>query len=76
MNETEVFYGWYPTPNERGTIDILWNCLFTIFLCTWTTLHLNLPASRESSVQVILRKGKWFILTLLGPQFLVWLALG
>lgn len=76
MNKTEVFRGWYPTPDERGTIDIIWSCLFTIFLCTWTALHLNLPASHENYVQFALRKGKWFILTLLGPEFVVWLAIG
>lgn len=76
MNETEIFHGWYPTPDERGTIDIIWSCLFTIFLCTWTALHLNLPAAHETYIQFALRKGKWFILTLLGPEFVVWLAIG
>lgn len=76
MNKTEVFHGWYPSPDERGTIDIITSCLFTIFLCTWTALHLNLPASHENDIQFALRKVKWFILTLLGPEFVVWLAIG
>lgn len=36
------------SPNTRGTLDILWSCLFTIFACTWTIQHLNIPAQRKS----------------------------
>jgi hypothetical protein len=75
MNKTKVFHGWYPTSDERGTIDILWSCLFAIFLCTWTGLDLNLPASDEAWVKFVLLKGKWFNLTLLRLEFLVWLAI-
>ena len=34
-------------PNTRGTLEILWNCLFTVVACTWTVLHLNIPEQRE-----------------------------
>lgn len=30
----------------RGTFDILWSCLFTLLICTWTIQHLNVPAQR------------------------------
>ena len=33
--------------DTRGTMDILWSCLFTIIACTWTVLHLNAPEQRE-----------------------------
>ncbi|KAM6484149.1 hypothetical protein HDV62DRAFT_357541 [Trichoderma sp. SZMC 28011] len=29
------------SPNTRGTLDILWSSLFTIFACTWTLQHPN-----------------------------------
>ncbi|MCJ1460479.1 hypothetical protein MMC28_010861 [Mycoblastus sanguinarius] len=47
-NETALglFYGWMPAPNGRGTIDILWSCLSTIFLCVWTVIHLPVPYYR------------------------------
>ena len=33
--------------NVRGTLDILWSSLFTIFVCTWSIQHLNVPEQRE-----------------------------
>ncbi|PGH23957.1 hypothetical protein AJ80_02019 [Polytolypa hystricis UAMH7299] len=60
--------GWVDSPNERGTLDILWSCFFTIFVCTWTALHLNLPAREESRWHVFWRKTKWMVLNVLFPE--------
>jgi hypothetical protein len=30
-------------PNVRSTMDIFWNSLAIIFLCTWSITHLNVP---------------------------------
>ncbi|KAF5585160.1 hypothetical protein FPCIR_8428 [Fusarium pseudocircinatum] len=30
-------------PDVRSTLDIFWSSVATIFLCTWTVLHLNIP---------------------------------
>ena len=38
---------WIPSPNRRGTIDVLWICAFTLFICTWTVLHPNIPTRGE-----------------------------
>src|SRR5436309_2771370 len=35
---------WVDQPNFRGTFDILWTCLVTIFISTYTMLCLNIPA--------------------------------
>jgi hypothetical protein len=35
------------SPNTRGTLDILWSCVFTIIACTWTIQHLNIPEQRD-----------------------------
>ena len=29
--------------DARATLDILWSCLFTLLVCTWTVQHLNIP---------------------------------
>jgi len=34
------------SPDARGTLEILWSCLFSIFACTWTIQHLNIPRPR------------------------------
>ena len=68
--------GWVSSPNGRGTIDILWACLITTFLCTWTSLHLNLPAPRESHLQRGFRRFRWMIQAFIAPELVVGLATG
>jgi len=34
-------------PNSRGTLEIIWGCVFAIFACTWTIHHPNLPQQRR-----------------------------
>ncbi|KAK0648116.1 hypothetical protein B0T16DRAFT_112751 [Cercophora newfieldiana] len=34
-------------PNSRGTLEIIWGCVFAIFACTWTIHHPNLPRQRR-----------------------------
>jgi hypothetical protein len=33
--------------DTRGTLEILWSCLFTIFASAWAVQHLNVPEQRE-----------------------------
>ena len=39
----DLVYGWVSTNCGRGTSDILWSCLTTIFLCVWTVIHRPVP---------------------------------
>ncbi|KAL7266276.1 hypothetical protein RUND412_011184, partial [Rhizina undulata] len=41
-NSTAIVPLWVPAPQGRGTIDIFLTCLFTIAICVWTALHLNI----------------------------------
>jgi hypothetical protein len=72
--------------NIRGTFDILWSGLFTIFICIWTVQHLNVPEQRNGRDQGwrgdlkwawkgFLIKLKWMGFTLMFPEFLVAKAL-
>jgi hypothetical protein len=69
-------YGWASQPNNRGTVDILWSCLFTVFLCTWVMLCLNLPSPHESYWSTFLRKLRWMVLAIMGPEFVLTFAYG
>ncbi|KAK0508905.1 hypothetical protein JMJ35_008276 [Cladonia borealis] len=69
-------YGWVDQANGRGTFDILWGSLFTIFLCTWTSLHLNIPALKERRIHRWLRKLRWMVQAIMGPEFVVAFATG
>jgi hypothetical protein len=68
------------SPDSRGTLDILWSSLFTIFACTWSVQHLNVPEQREDRdpgwrgnirwmLKGILSKSKWMITTVIAPEF-------
>lgn len=61
--------GWVSGPTERGTLALVWSCVITIFACTWTVLHLNVPGRKDTSLTVTLRKLKWMVINILFPEF-------
>lgn len=69
-------------PDTRGTLDILWSCLFTIFACTWTIQHLNIPEQRGGrnkgwrgdikwKLKGFWRSLKWMLITIVVPELLL-----
>lgn len=73
MNTT-VVYGWVSEPNGRGTLDIVWSCLSTIFFCSWSVLCLNIPVAGESEFRQFRRKIKWMIGTIVFPEMVLYAA--
>src|SRR5271156_3570535 len=71
-----LVHGWQSSPNSRGTIDILWSCASTLFICVWVMLHLNVPAESDTLWTLYLRKAKWLLLALLAPELLMLFASG
>lgn len=63
--------GWVSGPTERGTLTLVWSCVITIFACTWTVLHLNVPGRHDDSFIVALRKLKWMVINILFPEFVL-----
>jgi hypothetical protein len=70
--------------NARGTLDIAWSSLSVVLLCTWTVLHLNVPAPIRTHGAWIklglmfertLDKLKWMALTVVAPELLFGKAL-
>ena len=49
-NDT-ILHGWHSESHERGTSSILWGCLATIFICTWSVLHLDVPRRSASDLE-------------------------
>lgn len=68
--------GWVPQPDRRGTLDIIWSCTSTIFICIWVMLHLNVPAEHDTGRTIFFRKLRWFILAILAPELLMLFAAG
>src|SRR5271163_4565510 len=82
---TSVNFVW--SNETRGTIDILWSCLFTIIACTWTVQHLNVPEQRGNrdpgrlgDIKWALKRtwtsAKWMLTTALAPELLLSQKLG
>ncbi|KAK6339321.1 hypothetical protein TWF718_008742 [Orbilia javanica] len=69
-------HGWVVQPSTRGTIDILWTCLFTTFVCTYTILCLNVPSAGENWWRIFGRRLFWMGLAIAGPEFVLTYASG
>ena len=75
QNHNPSLQGWTPSPDGRGSIDILSTCGVTLILCSWTVLCLNVsPDCRTWRLGV----QKFFMacMCFLGPEFTFQLALG
>ncbi|KUJ07719.1 uncharacterized protein LY89DRAFT_691455 [Mollisia scopiformis] len=65
-------WGWVSSGNDRGTSDILWGSLSTIYLCTWTCLCLNFPRlGEEQSWRFLFYKFRWQLFAIFFPEVLV-----
>lgn len=70
------FWGWTSSPDGRGTWDIIISCLVTTFLCCWTAVYPNVPAITDGRWNQLLEKIYLTNLGLLGPEFLLGVAMG
>ena len=62
-------------PEHRSIADIFWSCLATTFLCTWVTVHPNVPPQGEPLLVSTLRRLHIMIWALLCPEIvLAWAA--
>ena len=66
---TNIAPPWVPDPDNRGTWSLLYSCVFTLVLCVWTAIHLNIPSYHESQLSQLLRKSIWLLLAIIAPEF-------
>jgi hypothetical protein len=67
--KTELAHGWVSPPDERGTINIVWSCIATIFLCSWSVLFLNIP-TKPGLRTFLTTKLSWVAFTIFFPEVL------
>ena len=72
--KTEFAPAWVSEPAGRGTWSLLYRCTFTLFLCIWTALHLNVSPEGESRWQSWLRSVKWVATALFAPEVVLYTA--
>ncbi|UQC78549.1 uncharacterized protein CLUP02_04026 [Colletotrichum lupini] len=63
--------GWRAGPGTRGTLNLVWSCAITIFACTWTVTHLNLPGPKDTTFQKLCRRVKWMAINIIFPEFIL-----
>ena len=66
--------GWVSEPNGRGTFGVITSCLFTLSICVWSSLHLNVAPKTRSTLWRWIINLKWTGLGIFGPELLVWIA--
>jgi hypothetical protein len=65
--------GWYST-NFRGTLDIIWPCLLTVFLCCWNAVHPDIQHPDSKWWQRYADRSIGLILGAVAPEIFVYLA--
>jgi hypothetical protein len=71
------------TPQESGIAcqqfrtlsSILYSCFLTMFACTWTAVHPNLPGPSDGRIRIFGRKMWLVLVTLLAPEYILFWAL-
>lgn len=66
--------GWVGNPRFRGTLELVWTCVFTLFTCLWASLHLNIPAPEDTELTKFRRKLKWTFIAASFPELVVGIA--
>ena len=65
-----------PVNNTRSTIDLVKTCLVSLFLCSWTSIHLDIPgkSDRGRRLRTMCQKVQWTIAGILFPELMFWMA--
>ena len=62
-------------PHQRTVFSIVWNCLVTITLCTWSSVHPNIPGPDEGRWEVTRRRIGLMLWGLIAPELIIIWAL-
>lgn len=74
VNNTLV--GWFPSDDNRGTIDLMWSCCITILLCVWVLTYPNVPSQKDEWYHPLIDKINLAIICLLGPDIICAISTG
>ncbi|KAG2126396.1 hypothetical protein BD769DRAFT_1357792 [Suillus cothurnatus] len=60
-----------PSCNTRTLWDILSSCGLTLFACTWTAMHLDIPGRDEGIRDIFIHRLSLVVLAFLAPELVV-----
>ena len=75
MNSTSERVGWAAEPGGRGTFGLLFSCGATVFLCTYSAIHPNLPGLDDSTSRILWRKIEYMLSCICAPEFFAFSAI-
>jgi hypothetical protein len=61
--------------DSRTLWDIIWSCAATLFACTWTAIHPNIPGVEERKLAIASRRLLIMVMALIAPELIIaWAA--
>lgn len=73
-NGTQYATSWVAEPNGRGTWGLFYSCFFTLSLCVYSAIHLNIPPKGEKERVQQWRMVKWVFIAVLAPEVALYSA--
>ena len=68
--------GWTWSPDGRGTLDIIWTCLFTLTICCFTVVHKDILPPSTGEWKRFRDKTVCLFLGIIAPEAVLALAFG
>ena len=62
-------------PSGRGTVGLVTSCLFTLSICVYTAIHLNVFPRGTSWQLRYMKTVGWAMLGMFAPEFVLWRAI-
>ncbi|KAG0695649.1 hypothetical protein DFH29DRAFT_813969 [Suillus ampliporus] len=61
--------------DTRSLLAIIWSCAATLFACTWTAIHPNIPGIKEGKVAITFHRLFIMVIALVAPELMItWAA--
>ncbi|KDR73261.1 hypothetical protein GALMADRAFT_727609 [Galerina marginata CBS 339.88] len=61
-------------PSMRSKWDIVWSCFVTIFICSWVSVHPNIPRPGDGRWRKALRRLELMSFTIFSPELIIFWA--
>ncbi|KAJ5827518.1 hypothetical protein N7447_004281 [Penicillium robsamsonii] len=68
-SNSTALVSWQLEDSNRSTWALVWSCLVTIFACTWTVLHPDLPRRNSPTVRIIIANFLYWLLAVFFPEY-------
>jgi hypothetical protein len=60
----------FVSPNGgRDTMSIIHGCVSTLVLCSWSAVHLHIPAENDTEWEVTLCRARWMLTSIIAPEY-------